>query len=118
MTFDVIDNPDFRKFKSRSGFKNSEFKMLAGLFSRAAAVKALYDIAVDVDFEEDVCTFTYYRSNAYRPYLQFMIRRVGPHTDMYELYKEGKGRIARSGLFNRVFRRLEEEVEQLMGPPA
>ncbi len=51
-------------------------------------MKALYDIAVDVDFEAETCTFTYYRSNTYKPYLQFVIRRVGPHTDMYELYQE------------------------------
>lgn len=115
MTFEVIDNPDFRKFSARSGFKNYHFKQLAGLYSRAASVKALYDIAVDVDFEQGVCTFTYYKSNNYVPYLQFLVRHVGPHTDMYELYKEGKGRIAKSGLFERVYGRLEREVLELMG---
>ena len=114
MTFTVIDNPDVQKFKKRSGFTNFQFKQLAGLYSRAASQKALYDIAVDVDFEAETCTFTYYRSNTYKPYLQFVIRRVGPHTDMYELYKEGQGRIARSGLFDRTFERLEEEVAALM----
>ncbi len=115
MSFYVIDNPDFQKFKARSGFSNAEFKQLAGLFSRAASVKALYDIGVDVDFDESTCTFTYYRSRTYQPYLQFIIRRVGPKTDMYELYKESKGRIAKSGLFDRVFERLETEIEALMG---
>ena len=115
MVFEVIDNPDFKRFRKQSGFRNSEFKKLAGLFSRGATVKALYDIAVDVDFDEGTCTFTYFRSNAYRPYLQFMIRRVGPYTDMYELYKEGRGRIAKSGLFDRVFQRLEEEIDGLIG---
>ncbi len=114
MSFDVIDNPEFRRFKSQSGFKNHQFKLLAGLFSRAASSKALYDIAVDVDFDEGLCTFTYYKSNAYKPYLQFMIRRVGPYTDMYELYKEGKGRIAKSGLFERVYEKLEKEVTALL----
>ncbi len=114
MTFTVINNPDFDKFKARSGFKNAEFKMLAGLFSRAAAHKALYDIAVDVDFDEGVCTFTYYKGNSYSPYLQFVIRQVGPRTDMYELYLEGKGRIAKSGLFERVYERLEQEVDALI----
>ncbi len=114
MDFKVINNPEFNKFKAQSGFKNREFKMLAGLYSRAASQKALYDIAVDVDFDEGVCTFTYYQSNNYVPYLQFLIRRVGPHTDMYELYKEGKGRIAKSGLFDRTYERLEEEVAKIM----
>lgn len=114
MVSEVIDNLEFRKKIRRSGFSNAEFKKLAGLFSRAAAVKALYDIGVDVDFEESICTFTYYRSNSYQPYLQFVIRRVGPRTDMYELYKEGKGRITKSGLFSRTFSRLQEEVEDLM----
>lgn len=114
MSFVVIDNPEIRQFRKRSGFTNAQFKNLAGLFSRGAAVKVLYDIAVDVDFEAGTCTFTYYRSNAYRPWMQFVIRRVGPHTDMYELYKEGQGRIARSGLFARTFARLEEEVAALI----
>lgn len=114
MDFRVIENPDFRKFKTKSGFKNSEFKRLAGLFSRAASFKALYDIGIDVDFDEGVCTFTYYKSNAYKPFLQFVVRHVGPQTSLYELYMEGKGRIARSGLFNRVFERLEQEIETLI----
>lgn len=114
MTFIVIDNPEIQQFRRRSGFTNSQFKRLAGLFSRGASVKALYDIAVDVDFETETCTFTYYRSNTYKPWMQFVIRRVGPHTDMYELYQEGRGRIARSGLFDRTFGKLEAEVAALM----
>lgn len=114
MTFGVIDNPDFKRFRKHSGFKNAEFRKLAGLYSRAASARALYDIAVDVDFDEGTCTFTYFQSNNYKPTLQFVIRRVGPYTDMYELYKDGKGRIAKSGLFDRAFERLEEEVAALM----
>lgn len=114
MSFEIIDNPDYLKFRKQSGFTNAQFKKLAGLFSRAASVKALYDIGVDVDFENSVCTFTYFKSNSYQPYLQFVIRQVGPRTDMYELYKHGKGRIAKSGLFVRVYERLEQEVEELM----
>ena len=113
MSFNVINNPGFDKFKQRSGFSNSQFKQLAGLFSRAASVKALYDIGVDVDFDEGVCTFTYYRTSNYEPYLQFVVRQVGPRTTMFELWKEGKGRIAKSGLFERAFEKLETEVEEL-----
>jgi hypothetical protein len=114
MDFQVIDNPDFKKFKSNAGFKNSEFKLLAGLYSRAATARALNDIGVDVNFDEGVCTFTYYRTNTYKPYLQFLIRQVGPHTNMYELYLEGKGKIVKSGLFQRVYERLEQEITALM----
>lgn len=114
MVFEVIDNPAYRKFRKGSGFTNAEFKKLAGLYSRAAVAKALYNIAVDVDFENDVCTFTYFRSATHHPYLQFIIRRVGPHTDMYEVYKEDKGRILKSGLFERAFERLEQEVLALI----
>lgn len=114
MPFRVINNPDFDKLKRRSGFTNNQFKKLAGLFSQASSVNVLYDIGVDVDFDEGLCTFTYYKSNAYVPYLQFIIRHVGPKTDMFELYKEGKGRIAKSGLFEKTFKRLEEEIESLI----
>jgi hypothetical protein len=115
MAFEVINNPDFEKFRARSGFKNSEFKMLAGLFSRAASAKALYDMSVDVDFEEGMCAISYFQSGARQPYLSFIIRQVGPHTDMYEVHKAGKGKILKSGLFARAYERLEEEVEALMG---
>ncbi len=114
MSFKVIDNPDFKKFRKQSGFSNAQFKRLAGLFSRGATEKVFYDIAVDVDFDTGTCAFTYFRTNSYVPYLQFVIRRVGPQTDMYEVYKEGRGRIARSGLFERAFARIEEEVDSLM----
>ena len=80
----------------------------------AAIVKALYDISVDVDFDEGVCTFAYFRTNNSPAYLQFVIRRVGPFTDMYEVFKQGKGRIARSGIFARAFEKLEEEIAELM----
>lgn len=118
MDLTVIENPDYKKFKSRSGFRNSEFRKLATLFSRGATVKVIQDMAVDVDFDDGVCTFTYFRGNTRTPYLQFVVRHVGPHTNMYELYMQDKGRIAKSGLFDRVFERLEEEVTTLMPPPS
>jgi len=115
MAFQVIDNPDYHKFKAASGFKNHEFKLLAGLYSRAAAEKALYDIAVDVDFDAGTCRFAYYRTANAPPCLELVIRQVGPRNNMYELYKEGKGRITKSGLFNKVYERLEQEVADLCG---
>lgn len=115
MVFQVIDNPDFGKFRARSGFKNAEFRLLAGLFSRAASAKALLDMAVDVDFDEGTCTVSYFITR-YGPHLSFVIRHVGPRTSMYEVYKGGKGQIVKSGLFARAFERLEAEVMALMPP--
>ena len=116
MVFQVIDNPDFGKFRARSGFKNAEFRLLAGLFSRAASAKALLDMTVDVDFEEGTCMISYYKTR-YEPYLSFVVRHVGPKTTMYEVYKTEKGQLVKSGLFSRAYERLEEEVAALM-PPA
>ena len=114
MSFRVINNPDYLKSNNQTGFKNHEFKKLSGLFSRGASAKVIYDIGVDVNFEESICNFVYYRSSTYIPYVHFIIRQVGPRTTMYEVWKEGKGRIAKSGLFARAFERLEKEVEELI----
>jgi hypothetical protein len=114
MNLTVIENPEFKKFKSRSGFRNAEFRKLATLYSRGVTGRAVHDMAVDVDFDEGVCTFTYYRGHGRTPYLQFVVRHVGPHSNMYELYLENKGRIAKSGLFDRVYERLEAEITALM----
>lgn len=110
----MINNPNFQKDSQRVGFKNHEFKKLAGLFSWGATHKVLYDISVDVDFEDNLATFTYHQSNSYTPFLTFMIRQVGPRTTMYEVWKEGKGRITKSGMFERSFERLQTEVHSLV----
>ena len=111
MTFKVIDNP---KFFPKTGFTNAQFKKLDGLFLRAAGVKALNYRAVDCDFDEGVATYTYFKAEGYSPHLQFIMKRVGPTTMMYELYKEGKGRIAKSGVFEKAFEKLEAEIENLL----
>lgn len=113
MGSNIIDISQISK-KAASGFTNSQFKKLAGLFSYAASVKAIYDISVDVDMDEGISSFTYYRSNDYIPYLQFIIKRVGPRTNMYEVFKQGKGRIAKSGLFKKAFASLEKEINELI----
>lgn len=115
MVFQVIDNPDFNKFRARSGFRNAEFRLLAGLFSHAASAKALLDMAVDVDFDEGTCTVSYFITR-YEPYLTFVVRHVGPRASMYEVYKGGKGQLVKSGLFARAYERLEAEVMALMPP--
>ncbi len=115
MSFRIIENPDFGRFSRRSGFTNTEFKKLAGLFSQGASCKALYDMAVDVDFEAGTCTVTYYVSR-YEPAFRFVIRHVGPRASHYEVYKHGKGLVERSGLFARAFARLEQEIIGLFPP--
>lgn len=114
MKFTIFDNPHPLKAGHAAGFTNAEFRQLAGLFSRAAANKALYDMAVDVDFDAGVSNVTYYRSAERVPCLQFVIRRVGPRTAHYEVYKEGKGCIGRSGLFTRAYEILHTEISALI----
>ena len=114
MAFKVINNPEFNKFKNRTGFKNYEFKQLAGLYSRGSSAKVLYDMAVDVDFEKKTCMVTYFQSATRHPFLQFIISQPGPNTLMYEVYKQDKGRIAKSGLFERAFEKLESEISELI----
>ncbi len=96
-----------------SGFSRWQFKKLDGLFLQAAARKTLTDRAVECDFEEPAAYFTYYKKSGDAPYLQFIIRKVGPQTKMFEVYQQGKGKIAKSGLFERAFERLEAEIHAL-----
>jgi len=118
MSFKVIENPDYGKPISYSGFKKSQFRALDGLFSRAASAKALCDRAVDVDFNEGICSMTFYRSAHSGPHLQFLVRQVGPQTRMYEIHKNQKGRIFKSGQFDKAFERMKDEVEALMPKPS
>ena len=113
MSFTVIDNENFQNFSRRSGFRTAEFKQLDGLYIRAVSQKLVFDRAVDVDMDEGVCRFSYYRTPNSPPYLTFIVRHVGPQTNMYEVWLEGKGRVEKSGLFERAFERLEQEIEVL-----
>ncbi len=110
MTFTVITNP---KALAKAGFTNSQFKKLDALYLRAAAEKVLNYRTVEVDFDEGVARYTYYKSESHQPFIQFVIAKVGPNTMMYEVYKEGKGRINKSGLFDRSYQVLKEEIEIL-----
>jgi len=96
-----------------SGFTNVQFKKLDGLYLRAAAVKVLTYRSVECDFDEGVASYTYYKSEGHAPYLQFIIRKVGPRATMYELYLQDKGRVAKSGVFEKAFERLKVEIESL-----
>ncbi|MEZ5919382.1 MAG: hypothetical protein R3D66_05605 [Alphaproteobacteria bacterium] len=110
MTLRVINNP---KFLAKTGFTKGQFRKLDDLYCRAASLKILNYRTVECDFDEEVASYTYHISEHKPPVLQFVIRKVGPQTMMYELYKEGKGRIAKSGVFDRAFEKLQSEIEDL-----
>ncbi len=109
MILRVIENPDFKTLE-KAGFTNAQFKKLDALYLQAAADKLLNYRSVDVDFDEGVAEYAYHKSEYQPAALRFVICHVGPRTVMYELWKEGKGRIAKSGLFDRVYERLVEEL--------
>ena len=96
-----------------SGFTTSQFKKLDALYLKAVSLKTLNYRAVECDFDEGMAMYTYYKVVSQAPYLQFVIRKVGPRASMYELFLQGKGRIAKSGNFERVYERLRDEVEKL-----
>ncbi len=104
----------FSRSSHSSGFTNAQFKKLDGLYLRAAAVHVLNYRAVECDFDEGVASYTYYKSEQFAPYLSFVIRRVGPRSTMYELYLQDKGRIIKSGVFEKAFERLSIEIEKLL----
>lgn len=110
MTFRVINNPNF---KSAAGFSNAQFKQLDGLYLKSAAAKTLTYRSVSCDFEEGTATYSYYQSEGHAAYLTFIIRRVGPNTVMYEVWKQGKGRIKKSGVFEMAFEKIRCEIEAL-----
>lgn len=97
-----------------AGMSPSQFKRIDGVFCLAASAKALSYRAVDCDFDEGVMTITLAKSEHHPAYLSFVSRKVGPKTTMYELYKDGKGRIEKSALFDRVFTRFQKEVEAVI----
>lgn len=111
MTFEVISNP---AYAARTGFTKNQFRRLDELYCRAAAAGALAYRTVECDFDEGLASYTYYKSEHHAPALQFLIRKVGPRDMMYEIYRQGKGLVARSGVFDRAFEKLLAEVETLM----
>ncbi|HCQ71069.1 MAG: hypothetical protein CL570_07335 [Alphaproteobacteria bacterium] len=110
MTFRVIDNPSH---KAHAGFKAHQFRMLDALYLQGVSQKTLSYRTVECDFDAGTASYTYYKSQQSQPFLQFIIRKVGPHTVHFELYKTQKGRIAKSGLFERTYNKLVSELESL-----
>ena len=113
MTFSLIENDTPLPAARTSGFRNAEFKRLAGLYSRACSAKIIADMAVDVDMDEGICSFSYFHARQSPAALTFVVRHAGPRTNMYELWAEGRGKIEKSGLFARIYERLEQEIGQL-----
>jgi hypothetical protein len=103
----------FSNASHTSGFTTAQFKKLDGLYLKAAAEKTLTYRTVECEFEEGLASYTYYKSAHLSPLLKFVIRRVGPRTTMYEIYMQDKGRILKSGLFEKAYERLAEEIEKL-----
>lgn len=113
MNLRVIENPDFKKYE-RAGFGNAQFKMLDSLYLQAVSRKALSSRAVSVDFDEGVAEYSYHKNDYHPALFRFVIRHVGPRSVMYELWQDGKGRVAKSGLFERTFSRLRDEITALI----
>lgn len=103
MSFELINNP---AFLAKTGFTNAQFKKLDGLYLRAAATKSLTYRTVECDFDEGVASYTYYKAEGQAPYIQFIIRKEGPRAMMYEVFRHAKGRVFKSGVFERAFEKL------------
>lgn len=110
MTFEVIHNT---KFVQPAGFSAHQFRKLDQLYCRAASEKTLTYRTVDVDFDAGVASYIYYKSASQSPYVQFLIRKVGPQTTMFEVYQEGRGRVAKSGVFDRAYDKLNDIIQAL-----
>lgn len=113
MSENIITIPLNPKGDHPSGFTKSQFRKLDGLYLQAAAEKTITYRTVECDFDEGVASYTYYKTASQKPLFQFVIRQVGPRSTMFEVYAHGKGRIAKSGLFQRAFEKLQDEIEAL-----
>jgi hypothetical protein len=110
MAFEVITNPSYA---AKMGFTQAQFKQLDDLYCKSASAKILTYRTVECDFDKEIASYTYYKTQSESACLQFVIRKVGPKDMMYEVYKQGVGRIAKSGVFDRAFETLRSEIEKL-----
>ncbi|MCB1838745.1 MAG: hypothetical protein H6858_05560 [Rhodospirillales bacterium] len=111
MSLHVLHNPAGEQV---TGFTRYQFQKLDQLYIYAQSKRVLMYRTVDCDFNEGLATYTYYQSVSAVPSLQFAIRKVGPRTTMFELYCQGKGRVLKSTLFERVFEQLQAEVDHMV----
>jgi hypothetical protein len=115
MSDKVITIPQFSKQADHpSGFTQGQFRKLDGLYLQAAAAKVLTYRSVECDFDEGVASYTYYPSEHFAAHLRFVIRKVGPKTVMYEIYMRDKGRVFKSGMFDKAYQWLEDEVRGMI----
>lgn len=110
MSFQVIHTLTEDK---HSGFTQGQFRKLDQLYCIAAARGSLPHRTVECDFDQGIASYTYYIQDQSSPYLQFVIRKVGTRATMFELFKTGKGRIEKSGIFDRTYERLRLEIDLL-----
>ena len=113
MSFQVIDNPDYISKNKHSGFTNCQFKKLDALFLKFASSKVLNYRSVECNFDEGVFEYHYHKTKHHSALFSFIIRRVGPRTTMYEVWTSDKGRVFKSGLFDRSLKKLEDELSLL-----
>lgn len=100
--------------KSPSGISKSQFRRIDQVFSRAVAEKTLTYRTVDCDFDKGTMMISLAETPYHSPSVAFAANKVGPQTTMYELYVEGKGRVVKSTLFDRVFEAYRDTVESLI----
>lgn len=110
MSTNIIHTPSFSQ---PAGFTQRQFRLLDQLYCVAASHRTLTYRTVDCDFDDGVARYTYYLADQSVPYLQFVIRKVSVKATMFEVFKQGKGRIAKSGLFERTYDVLQSEVDAL-----
>ena len=99
----------------KRGLSRYQFQKIDGVFLRASSNNILQSRTVDCDLEQGYVEIALAKSPQHPPVISFVAKKVGPRTTMYELYMEGKGRVEKSALFERVFERYDKEVEKMMG---
>lgn len=112
MSLHVLNTP---AAEQTTGFTRAQFQKLDQLYIYAASRRVLTHRTVDCDFNEGLATYTYFHAVSAPPAIQFAIRKVGPRTTMFELYCQGRGRVLKSTIFDRVYEALSEEVERVIG---
>lgn len=98
----------------KRGLSRFQFQKLDAVFLRASSEGALRIRTVDCDLEEGRVEIALSKSPQHTPVIAFVAQKVGPRTTMYELYMEGKGRVEKSALFDRVYERYRDEVDQII----
>lgn len=96
-----------------TGFTQGQFRKLDQLYCSAVSERLMACRSVEYDYDEGVASYTYFISAQQAPYLQFVIRKIGSGFTMFELFKQGRGRVVRSGIFDRVYEQLVYEIRGL-----